>query len=143
MIYLKQGLNRYTQPTFKQNKVRKHYRKYTRQTAPTFKVVGVAKSANGHLRYKLANGTFVTARKAFAYNLYWQGKRYLKLRVDRTIYRHASAKFTKKNRIKALKRGQVVKIKRMIVRRGYKTRYELTNGQYITGNKQFVTLFKH
>ena len=141
MIYLKQALNRYLQPTFKESKIKKSYRKYTRQTAPTFKVVGVTKSANGNLRYKLANGTYVTARKDFTANLYWQGKHYTKIRVDRTIYEHSASKFTRKNRVRVFKRGQVVTVKR-IIHRGYMTRYQLTNGHWITGNKQFITPVK-
>lgn len=141
MIYLKQALNRYLQPTFKESKIKKSYRKYTRQTAPTFKVVGVTKSANGNLRYKLANGTYVTARKDFTANLYWQGKHYTKMRVDRTIYEHSASKFTRKNRVRVFKRGQVVTVKR-IIHRGYMTRYQLTNGHWITGNKQFITPVK-
>ncbi|WP_052957247.1 DUF5776 domain-containing protein [Levilactobacillus spicheri] len=141
MIYLKQALNRYLQPTFKESKIKKSYRKYTRQTAPTFKVVGVTKSANGNLRYKLANGTYVTARKDFTANLYWQGKHYTKMRVDRTIYEHSATKFTRKNRVRVFKHGQVVTVKR-IIHRGYMTRYQLTNGHWITGNKQFITPVK-
>lgn len=141
MIYLKQALNRYLQPTFKESQIKKSYRKYTRQTAPTFKVVGVTKSANGNLRYKLANGTYVTARKDFTANLYWQGKHYTKMRVDRTIYEHSATKFTRKNRVRVFKRGQVVTVKR-IIHRGYMTRYQLTNGHWITGNKQFITPVK-
>ena len=140
MIYLKRALNRYLRATFKRNQIQQHYRQYSRQTAPTFKVVGTQRSSQGRLRYRLSDGGFVTARKAFTANLYWQGKTYTRLRVDRTIYQHSQAKLTRKSRIKVLKRGQVVRIKRMIVRRGYMTRYQLTNGQYVTGNKQFVTL---
>ncbi|HJE44617.1 leucine-rich repeat domain-containing protein [Levilactobacillus namurensis] len=139
MIYLKRALNRYLRATFKRNQIQQHYRQYSRQTAPTFKVVGTQRSSQGRLRYRLSDGSFVTARKAFTANLYWQGKTYTRLRVDRTIYQHSQAKLTRKSRIKVLKRGQVVRIKRMIVRRGYMTRYQLTNGQYVTGNKQFVT----
>ncbi|KRK77285.1 hypothetical protein FD30_GL000203 [Levilactobacillus namurensis DSM 19117] len=139
MIYLKRALNRYLRATFKRNQIQQHYRQYSRQTAPTFKVVGTQRSSQGRLRYRLSDGSFVTARKAFTANLYWQGKTYTRLRVGRTIYQHSQAKLTRKSRIKVLKRGQVVRIKRMIVRRGYMTRYQLTNGQYVTGNKQFVT----
>ncbi|MCW3777706.1 leucine-rich repeat domain-containing protein [Levilactobacillus namurensis] len=139
MIYLKRALNRYLRATFKRNQIQQHYRQYSRQTAPTFKVVGTQHSSQGRLRYRLSDGSFVTARKAFTANLYWQGKAYTRLRVDRTVYQHSQAKLTRKSRIKVLKRGQVVRIKRMIVRRGYMTRYQLTNGQYVTGNKQFVT----
>lgn len=141
MIYTKDALNRYTQATFKENKIKKSYRKYTRQTAPTFKVVGVKKSVNGHLRYLLSNGTYVTARKDFVANLYWQGKHYTKIRVDRTIYEHQTTKFTKKNRVRVFKQGKVVTVKR-IIHRGYMTRYQLTNGHWITGNKQFITPIK-
>lgn len=138
MIYTKQALYRYTKPTFNTKQRVKHYRRYTRQTAPTFKVVGVKRSANGRLRYKLANGSFVTARKAFVYNLYWQGKHYTKIKLDRTVYEYKQPKFAKVNRQKRLKKGTIVTVKR-IVHRGYMTRYQLSNGHYITGNKQFIT----
>lgn len=138
MIYTKQALYRYAKPTFKGKGRLKFYRRYSRQTAPTFKVVGVKRSANGRLRYKLADGSYVTARKAFVYNLYWQGKRYTKIRLDRTVYQYKRTKFAKVNRQKRLKKGTLVTVKR-VVHRGYMTRYQLSNGSYITGNKQFIT----
>ncbi|GEO70285.1 DUF5776 domain-containing protein [Levilactobacillus acidifarinae] len=138
MIYTKQALYRYTQPTFKIKRRAKYYRRYPRQTAPTFKVIGIKRSANGRLRYKLANGSYVTARKTFVYNLYWQGKHYTKIKLDRTIYQYKHAKFAKVNRQKRLKKGTIVTVMR-VVHRGYMTRYQLSNGSYITGNKQFIT----
>lgn len=143
MIYLKRSLNRYLRPTFRVTQSRQHYRRFPRQTAPVFRVVGIVKSRAGRRRYRLANGTYVTARKDFVANLYWQGTHYTRLRIDRTVYQHSQIRFTRRSRVRALKHGQMVKIKRTILRRGYMTRYELTNGQYVTGNKQFVTPVTH
>ena len=56
-------------------------------------------------------------------------------------YLYKKATFTKSQRIKHLKKGTLVRVKK-IVNKGYTTRYYLANGQYLTGNKQWVTPVK-
>lgn len=141
MIYAKRGFYRYAHPTFKVNERLAHVKKQPRIKAKTFKVVGIARSSQGRLRYRLANGSYVTAKATYVANLYWQGKAYRRLTVINpkgiNVYTHAT--FSARNRGKHLRRGTVVKIKGL-VRRGYMTRYQLTDGHVVTGNKQWVSV---
>ncbi|WP_395323127.1 DUF5776 domain-containing protein [Levilactobacillus parabrevis] len=141
MIYAKQGLYRYSRPTFKKNQRLAYVKHQPRIKAQTFKVVGTAQSTKGRTRYLLADGSYVTARANFVANLYWQGKDYQKLRVinPKGTYEYKQPTFNKTKRATYLKKGTVVKVKRL-VRHGYMTRYQLTNGHYLTGNKQWVSV---
>ncbi|MGX6428503.1 MucBP domain-containing protein [Levilactobacillus yonginensis] len=141
MIYAKQGLYRYAKPTFKASQRVAHVKDLPRIKAKTFKVVGTTKSAQGRTRYQLADGTYVTAKTNFVANLYWQGKHYQKLVVfnPKGTYEYQQATFSHAKRVKHLKQGTVVHVKRL-VRRGVMTRYQLTNGTYVTGNKQWVSV---
>lgn len=141
-VYAKRALYTYSQPTFtKQSRV-KGYPARSRTTAPTFTVVGVARSTQGRLRYQLANGRYITASSAYVGNLYWQGQ-YRQFRVinRQGSYTYRTTKLTKSQRVKFLKRGTVIKVKR-VSHYGMMTRYQLSNGTYITGNKQWVTVIK-
>lgn len=141
MIYAKQGLYRYSRPTFKKNQRLAYVKHQPRIKAQTFKVVGTAQSTKGRTRYLLADGSYVTASANFVANLYWQGKDYQKLRVinPKGTYEYKQPTFNKTKRATCLKKGTVVKVKRF-VRHGYMTRYQLANGHYLTGNKQWVSV---
>ncbi len=141
MIYVKQGLYRYAKPTFKQSQRLAHVKGMPRIKAKTFKVVGIAKSTQGRTRYLLADGSYVTAKANFVANLYWQGKHYQSLIVanPKGTYEYKQTTFSRSNRVKHLKKGTTIKVKRL-VRRGYMTRYQLANGHYLTGNKQWVSV---
>ena len=139
-LYVKHNLYAYRHPTFKANQRVKHYVKRPRVKAQTLTVVGTARSKQGLLRYQLANGTYITAQPRFVANLYWQGIHATKLTVTnpKGAYLYRGTSFTQKNRQKFLKPGTTVKVKKL-VHHGMTTRYQLTNGQYLTGNKRFVS----
>ena len=139
-IYVKHSLYAYRNPTFKISQRIKHYVKRPRVKAQALTVVSTARSKQGLLRYQLANGTYITAQPGFVANLYWQGIHSTKLTVinPKGTYQYPSARFTQKNRQKFLKPGTTVKVKQL-VHHGMTTRYQLTNGQYLTGNKRFVS----
>lgn len=140
-IYGKQGLYRYAKPTFKRSQRLAHVKYLPRIRAKIFRVVGTATSSQGRLRYRLADGSYVTARADYVANLYWQGKHYRKLVVinPKGTYEYQKPMFKRNYRVKLLHKKTVVKVKRM-VRRGDMTRYQLTNGRYLTGNKQWVSV---
>ncbi|MDT7013658.1 DUF5776 domain-containing protein [Levilactobacillus namurensis] len=139
-LYVKHNLYAYRHPTFKTSQRVKHYVKRPRVKAQTLTVVGTARSKQGLLRYQLANGTYITAQPRFVANLYWQGIHSTKLTVTnpKGAYLYWKTSFTQKNRRKFLKPGTTVKVKKL-VHHGMTTRYQLTNGQYLTGNKRFVS----
>ncbi|KRL94270.1 MucBP domain-containing protein [Levilactobacillus hammesii] len=140
-IYGKQGLYRYAKPTFKRSQRLAHVKYLPRIRAKIFRVVGTATSSQGRLRYRLADGSYVTARADYVANLYWQGKHYRKLVVinPKGTYEYQKPMFKRSYRVKLLHKKTVVKVKKM-VRRGDMTRYQLTNGRYLTGNKQWVSV---
>lgn len=139
-LYVKHNLYAYRHPTFKTSQRVKHYVKRPRVKAQTLTVVGTARSKQGLLRYQLTNGTYITAQPRFVANLYWQGIHSTKLTVTnpKGAYLYRGTSFTQKNRRKFLKPGTTVKVKKL-VHHGMTTRYQLTNGQYLTGNKRFVS----
>lgn len=132
----------YSKTTFsKKNRV-KFVAKRAHYHAPVFTVVGTAKSVNGVLRYKLSNGHYITAKSAYVVKLYLQGNhKVLKVINPQGIQTYSTTRFTKKTAVKHLKKGTLVKVKR-VAKYGNGTRYQMTNGDYITGNKRFVSVFK-
>lgn len=104
-------------------------------------MVGTAKSQKGLLRYRLANGAYVTANPAYVGNLYWQGAHYRHLRVINPRGVNTYSRVTLTHRRTHQKKGAVLRVTR-ITHRGVTTRYQLTNGQWVTGNKQWVSLLK-
>lgn len=143
MIYAKRGLYHYASPTFTRTQRLSFVKQQPRVKAATFKVVDTATSTTGKLRYRLADGTYITANPNFVANLYWQGTRYRKLRVTNPqgTYLYATTRFSTPNRRTHLKKGKTVTVRR-VIHTGMTTRYQLTSGQYITGNKQWVTPLK-
>jgi hypothetical protein len=132
----------YQKPTFKKSQRVKYFAQKSRTKAPVFTVIAVSNSNRGRQRYQLSNGHYITAKSSYVVKLYLQGSHQV-LRVvnPRGTWSHSQAKFTKKNAIKHVKKSALVKVKKVIKTDSY-TRYQLMNGTYITGNKQFVKVFK-
>ncbi|EHO53130.1 DUF5776 domain-containing protein [Lentilactobacillus kisonensis] len=132
MAYAKRAVYKYDQVTFTRSARESKVAKGT-----AMKVVAIAKSANGVKRYKLSDGTYVTA-KAFVAPLYLT-KNVKKLQVinKHGVYEYKGQTFAKKNRAKHIKRGTTLKVKKVVTHH-LTTRYQLTNGNYVTGNAKFV-----
>lgn len=138
-VYAKTAIYKYKTPNFKKSQRVVKYTKKPRVYAPTFKVTKAVKDSHGNWRYKVAGG-YITANTKNVALLYWQSKKYTKLYTinPKGAYEYKSQTFAKKNRVKHLKKGTVVKVTG-IIHHGMATRYVLTNGNYITGNKQYVS----
>ncbi|EHO49714.1 hypothetical protein HMPREF9104_02426 [Lentilactobacillus kisonensis F0435] len=120
----------------------KKYVVKNRTTAPTFTVVAKAKSANGAARYKLSDGTYITANKKYVANLYWQTKHSKVYAAKKTgLNEYKNTTLSKRNQVRHVKKGQVLHVKK-IVKHGSTTRFQLTNGNYISGNKQMTSLIE-
>ncbi len=106
-------------------------------------VVGVLKRTNGITRLKLANGRYVTGLKH--YSVFVKiSKRYriafntrLKVQAKRGIYAYRHMKFQRTERMRYLARGTTLRARRL-VRQGHATRYELTNGQFVTARRTAI-----
>lgn len=138
-IYGKRALYTYKNATFKKNQRVSHYAQKSKAYAPIFEVVGTAKSTSGHLRYKLADGTYVTANADYVGALYWQGM-YQKLYVTNPKGTNAydGTRFAQATKQKHYRQGTALTVVKQ-TQVGQTTRYELTNGTYVTGNKQWVS----
>jgi len=142
-IYSKKAIYLYKNATFNKSQRLASYAKKTRVEAPVFTVTSEAKSKNGALRYKVTTEAgktgYVTANSAYTAPLYWAGN-YKTLYVINPAgtYEYKSTKFSKSNRVKLLKQSTVVKVKK-VVKSGLTTRYLLTNGNYISGNKEWTS----
>lgn len=139
-VYGKQALYQYSGATFDRRHRQAFFTKKARAYAPVFTVVGTAHSKDGRLRYKLANGRYITAHKDFVAPLYWQGKGYRTLYVTNPagINGYTKAKFTGATQQRHYRQGQALSVVKL-VKAGSATRYQLADGTYITGNKQWVS----
>ncbi|MGL0748495.1 DUF5776 domain-containing protein [Secundilactobacillus paracollinoides] len=142
-VYAKKALNLYSKPTFSTKNRVTGYAKKTRIYAPIFTINGTAKSANGVLRYKVTTESgkkgYITANDSYTAPLYWQGG-YSKLYVINPAgtYAYKTQTFNKSHRATLLKQGTAVKVTK-VIKSGLTTRYQLTNGTYISGNKQWTS----
>jgi len=129
------------------------YNQEPRTRQPQFVVIGHAVSKHGHLRFKVRDVNhgsrtyglvgYVTARNTFVKPTYYQeltkAKKAKHLIV--TVINPKGVDSYKTNRqtqeTKHYAQGQQLRVKR-IVQHHLTTRFQLTNGQYITANKQWV-----
>jgi len=136
-IYGKRALYRYSHVDFKKSERIQFYTKKAKAYAPVFTAVKQVKSRAGNLRYELADGTFVTANPAYTAKLYWQGA-YQQLFVTHPRGINVYRTDTLKTRVRHLKQGTSLMVKQIVKKNG-QTRYQLTDGTYVTGNKRFVS----
>ncbi|WP_125583511.1 DUF5776 domain-containing protein [Levilactobacillus cerevisiae] len=136
-VYGKQRLYRYSHATFTNNRRVQTHAKKTKAYAPVMTVVGTTQSNNGVARYTLDDGTHITANSDYVAKLYWLSN-YKKLYVTNPngINTHKGSGLNSK--VAHVKQGSAVTVK-AVTKKGEMTRYQLANGTYITGNKQFVS----
>ncbi|WP_288531013.1 DUF5776 domain-containing protein, partial [uncultured Secundilactobacillus sp.] len=145
-VYGLKNMYLYSDPTFSKKNRIASYRAKPRVYRPMWVVVGTARSKAGRLRFKVkdvnhlsaTNGKtgYITARKDFVVPVYYQ-------QVHKTVTvinpRGVNA-YTRKNlsgKVTNYKQGTILHVKG-IVRHHLTTRYELTNGKFITTNKKYV-----
>lgn len=136
-VYAKRGLNRYRNADFKRSERVQGYAKKAKAYAPIFSVVKTVTSKAGNQRYELADGTYITANADYVGKLYWSGH-YNKLFVTNPKGTNVYSSTTFTNKVRHLKQGAAVAVTK-VVKQGLTTRYELADGTYITGNKQWVS----
>lgn len=137
-ISSKKGVYEYTGKTFKHSKKVRHLKKGT-----VIHVKRVVK--NGSVtRFQLTNGLYVTAKASMIKQLKKTNKsfRYAETKTVRVVnakgvHQYKSTNFQKRNRTITLKNGTVLKVDAVVLS-GNKTRFQLTNGHYVTANVKFV-----
>lgn len=139
-VYAKTTVYKYRNVNFKKSQRIHKYAKQPRIKAPVFTVTKAVKNAQGRWRYRVAGG-YITANEKNIGLLYWQSGKYRRLTVinPKGVYEYRSRLLAKHFRGQHLKRGTTVRVKR-VTHDGMTTRYVLTNGHYITGNKKFVSV---
>ncbi|MFC6274029.1 DUF5776 domain-containing protein [Levilactobacillus tangyuanensis] len=137
-VYGKRGLYRYQNPDFNKSERLQGYAQKSKTYAPIFTVIKTVKNKAGLARYQLSDGSYITANPDYVAKLYWQGAHYQTLYVTnpRGVTAHQATTFTDK--LGHYKQGSAITVIKR-VRQGQMTRYQLADGTYITGNKQWVS----
>ncbi|MCT4488714.1 MucBP domain-containing protein [Levilactobacillus parabrevis] len=146
VVYATKKVGLYKTKNFSKQSLKHWYAKTKRTNRPMFVVTGFATSKKGNLRYKVKDVNhnsktagktgYVTAKHAYVSPVYYASKaKAIKVINAKGInaYQQKSLK-TKKNHYKS---GQKLKI-RKIVKFNKTTRFQLTNGKYVTANKKLV-----
>ncbi|AFR99544.1 DUF5776 domain-containing protein [Lentilactobacillus buchneri] len=146
-IYLYKGVN------FKKADRLVKYHKAQRVDRPMFVVTGYDRSSKGALRYKVrdVNHTkksdgkigYITANTKYVVNVYYQTmpkKNQLTVISKKGVHAYKNVNLTGKT--KTYKNGTHLRVKK-IVKYHLTTRYQLTNGDYITANKKLIIQGNH
>lgn len=147
-VYALKKVYLYQKPTFKKSQRKAGYISKPRVYRPMFVVTGYARSTNGVLRYKLRDVNhltknrrktgYITARWAYIRPVYYQNKhKTLTVINPRGVNEYRAADLSGK--VRNFKQGQVLHVKKF-VHHNLTTRYVLTNGHYITGNRKLVQM---
>ncbi|GHP14913.1 hypothetical protein YK48G_23380 [Lentilactobacillus fungorum] len=145
-VYALKKIYLYKNKNFKKNERLASYTRKPRINRPMFVVTDTAKSKNGNLRYLVKDVNhhsktagkigYITAKWAYVRPVYYQGKHQtLTVIAARGVNEYKNKNLTGK--VKNFKQGTRLKVKGF-VKHNLTTRYKLSNGHYITGNRKLV-----
>lgn len=147
-VYAVKKIYMYKSPNFNKLNRKVRYNKSQRTKRPMFVVTGYARSNNGALRYRVRDVNhqtkndgkkgYITASTKFVVPVYYQSipkSRVIKVINSKGIHAYKNKNLTA--RVHSCKKNTRLHVKK-IVKHNLTTRYQLTNGRYITGNKLFV-----
>lgn len=147
-VYATKHIYMYQNATFNKKQRIANYPKAKRINRPMFVVTDYAHSKAGLLRYKVRDVNhksktagktgYITADRAFVVNVYYATmpkNKQITVIAKKGVNAYRNANLTKK--AKNYKQGTRLKVKK-IVRHNLTSRYQLSNGNYITGNKKLV-----
>lgn len=148
VVYSVGPIYMYKKPTFSNSSRVSYYKQYKRINRPMFKVIDYAKSANGALRYKVkdvnhrgdnaGNVGYITANSDFVVPAYYASvSKTKRVRVIASKGVNSYSYKSLSGKVKHYKNGTTLKVKK-VVKHNLTTRYQLTNGKYITANKKMV-----
>ena len=148
VVYSVGPIYMYKKPTFSNSSRVSYYKQYKRINRPMFKVIDYAESANGALRYKVkdvnhrgdnaGNVGYITANTDFVVPAYYASvPKTKKVRVIASKGVNSYSYKSLSGKAKHYKKGTTLKVKK-VVKHNLTTRYQLTNGKYITANKKLV-----
>ncbi|GAW98210.1 leucine-rich repeat domain-containing protein [Secundilactobacillus mixtipabuli] len=115
------------------------YKKQSRAKAASFRVRGIAYDRNGKKRYKV-DGGYITAGSSYVADSHFRSNKVRQVRVlSNRVNSYKDVKLSSNKKVRSYKKGTKLRVKR-VVNWGRATRFELTNGRYITGNKQLLIM---
>lgn len=151
-VYAVKKIYMYKSPNFNKSNRKVRYNKVPRTKRPMFVVTGYSRSNNGALRYQVRDVNhqtkndgkkgYITANTKYVVPVYYQSvpkSRVIKVINSKGIHAYKNRNLTA--RVRSYKKNTRLRIKK-IVKHNLTTRYQLTNGRYITGNKLFVIQLK-
>ncbi|KRL20316.1 DUF5776 domain-containing protein [Lentilactobacillus kisonensis] len=152
-VYAAKHIYLYKNATFKKSQRIVSYPKTKRVNRPMFVVTDYARSNGGALRYKVRDVNhksktagktgYITANRKFVVRVYYASMpkdKSITVIAKKGVNAYQNANLTKK--AKNYKKGTHLKVKK-IVRHNLTSRYQLSNGDYITGNKKLVIQGNH
>lgn len=147
-VYATKKIYMYKHADFKKSQRIAVYPKAKRVNRPMFVVLDYVKSSNGTLRYKVRDVNhgkktagkvgYITSSKKFVVNAYYQTmptSKKITVIAKNGVHAYKSASLN--GRSKTYKKGTKLTVKK-IVKHNLTTRYQLSNGYYVTANKKFV-----
>ncbi|GEP24068.1 DUF5776 domain-containing protein [Lentilactobacillus diolivorans] len=151
VIYSIKKIGLYRTENFSKNTRQAWYVKKPRVYRPMFVVTGYTRTADGKLRYRVRDVNhltknrhktgYITASWKYVRPVYYLGKHAAITVINpRGVNGYTKANLTGK--IRNYKQGTILKVKG-IVRHNLTTRYVLSNGQYVTGNRKLVNMGRH
>lgn len=147
-VYSTKGIYMYKNANFKKSQRMAYYPKVNRVNRHMFVVLGYDRSNGGALRYKVRDVNhgkktagkvgYITANPKYVVNVYYKGMpKNNKITVisKKGIHSYKNKDLT--GRTGTYKKGTHLRVKK-IVKHNLTTRYQLTNGDYVTANKKLV-----
>lgn len=147
-VYAVKPIYMYSSPTFNKNDRIAKYPKQKRINRPMFVITGYDRSNNGALRFKVRDinkGTknygktgYITAKRAYVLNLYYRSmpqNNKITVIAKGGVNSYKTASLTGKTA--HYKKGTRLPVKKL-VKHNLTTRYQLTNGRYVSANKTLV-----
>jgi len=145
------GLALYRKPIFSKANRLATFKKQPQMRQPEFKVLGTT-TKGGHVRYHVRDinrhsktygkSGYITASAKFVQNAeYQKAPKVLTVISAKGLKAYGNAKLTGKVK-HTYRQGQILKVKRIVTQKA-NVRFQLTNGQFITANKQQVQTGKH
>lgn len=152
-VYAVKAIYMYKHATFNKHQRVAKYPKQKRVNRPMFVITDYARSNGGALRYKVRDVNhhsktagkigYITANSKYVVRVYYQSvPKNKKVTVIAKKGIHAYKNEALTGRTKSYKKGTRLTVKKL-VKHNLTTRYELSNGSYITANKKFVIQGKY
>ncbi|MEE8823429.1 bacterial Ig-like domain (group 3) [Lentilactobacillus sunkii] len=152
-VYATKKIYMYKHGNFKKSQHIATYPKQKRINRPMFVVTGYARSHGGALRYKVRDVNhhsktagkrgYITANRKYVVRVYYQSvpkKKLITVINLKGVHAYKNKNLTKQ--VKHFKKGSHLRVKK-IVKWNLTTRYQLTDGTYVTANKKLVIQGKY